>query len=61
MISNGKMLGTLDLQPSTVRNLEAFAKTNRVSLTDMVDRCIRFTTDPENRQTTDGLKSPEGY
>jgi hypothetical protein len=47
------MLGTLDLQPSTVHNLEAFAKTNRVSLTNMVDRCIRFTTDPEKRQTVD--------
>ena len=53
MISNGKTLGTFDLQPATLRNLKAFAKTNRVSLIKMIDIAIRFTTDPEKRQTVD--------
>jgi len=53
MISNGKTFGTLDLQPATLHNLKAFAKTNGVSLINMVDLAIRFTTDPEKRQTVD--------
>ena len=53
LTSNGKTLGTLDLQPTTLRNLKAFAKTNKLSLVNMVDVAIRFTTDPEKRQTVD--------
>jgi len=49
LISGGKMVGTRDLLPSTVRNLEAFAKTNKLSLVNMVDLAIRFTTNPEKR------------
>jgi hypothetical protein len=51
LISNGKTLGTFDLQPATLRNLKASAKRNGVSLTNMIDLAIRFTTDPEKRQT----------
>jgi hypothetical protein len=47
--NNGKTLGTLDLQRSTMRNLEAFAKKNKLPLVNMIDLAIRFTTNPEKR------------
>ena len=52
-LSNGRAFGTFDLHPATLHNLKAFAKTNRVSLINMVDLAIRFTTDPDKRQTVD--------
>ena len=45
--SDGKMLGSLDLRPATLQNLKAFAKANSLSLPNMIDLAIRFTTSPE--------------
>jgi hypothetical protein len=41
------MLGSLDLQPSTLHNLKAFARANRVSLASMIGVAIDFTTAKE--------------
>ncbi len=41
------MLGSLDLRPATLQNLKAFAKANSLSLPNMIDLAIRFTTSPE--------------
>jgi len=47
IISEGKMIGRLDLRPTTLQNLKAFAKANSLSLPNMIDLAIRFTTNPE--------------
>jgi len=41
------MIGRLDLRPATLQNLKAFAKANSLSLPNMIDLAIRFTTNPE--------------
>jgi hypothetical protein len=47
IISDGKMIGRLDLRPAMLQNLKAFAKANSLSLPNMIDLAIRFTTNPE--------------
>ena len=57
IISDGKMIGRLDLRPATLQNLKAFAKANSLSLPNMIDLAIRFATSPE-KQSVD-LECPD--
>jgi hypothetical protein len=47
LTSKDKTLGILNLAPDTHRRLQAYAKANRVSLTDMVALALRFTLAPD--------------
>jgi hypothetical protein len=44
--TNGKTLGSIDLQPVTELRLRAYAERNEISLLDMIDLAIRFAIAP---------------
>jgi macrodomain Ter protein organizer (MatP/YcbG family) len=59
LISNGETLQSVDLQPSVHRNLQAWAKANKVTLAEMIELTLDFTTRAERRSTDLDLKCPD--
>jgi hypothetical protein len=47
LTSNGKTLGSVDLQPVTQLRLQTYAKINKISLMNMIDLAVRFSIAPE--------------
>jgi len=47
LVSDGKTLESIDLEPAVQHNLSTFATANKVPLAKMVDLAIRFTTAKE--------------
>jgi hypothetical protein len=57
LISNGKTLGSVDLQPITQLRLQTYAKINKISLMNMIDLAVRFSIAPEESDIY--LKCPD--
>jgi macrodomain Ter protein organizer (MatP/YcbG family) len=59
LISNGETLQSVDLQPAVQRNLQAWAKANKVTLSEMIKLALDFTTRAERRSMDLDLKCPD--
>jgi len=59
LISDGETLESVDLQPAVQRNLHAWAKVNKVTLSEMIKLALDFTTGPERRSIDYDLKCPD--
>jgi hypothetical protein len=59
LISDGETLESVDLQPAVPRNLHAWAKVNKVTLSEMIKLALDFTTGPERRSIDYDLKCPD--
>jgi hypothetical protein len=61
LVSNGKTLGSIDLDPVTQLRLLAYAKVNEIDLIEMIDRAVWFTTASETEGDKDeiNIECPE--
>jgi hypothetical protein len=59
LISNGGTLQSVDLQSAVQRNLQAWAKANKVTLAEMIKLALDFTTRAERRSMDLDLKCPD--
>jgi len=48
LMSNGKKLGSVDVQPEMELRLRAYGKVNKTSLMGMIDKAIRHAIAPES-------------
>jgi hypothetical protein len=56
LVSNGKMVGSIDLDPVTQLRLRAYAKTNQISLIEMIDQAVYSTTASEEERDSDEIE-----
>jgi len=59
LISDGETLESVDLQLAVQRNLQVWAKANKVTLSEMIKLALDFTTRSERRSIDFDLKCPD--